>query len=146
MPVDQVLKELLQLCADTQDGFWEAANSAKAECLPMLFQKFAVQWNEFSDRVFPVLLKVNHTSPHARWKADPDRVWMNPVRDNLQMDDLAICTQCLHGLDLARTRIKKLSEAGYQQVAVLLGGQLDVVNEQAAAIDEFIAGRKRDLI
>lgn len=142
--MDQALKELLQLCADTQDGFWEAASSAKAECLPVLFQAFAVQWNEFSDKVFPVLLRLDHTSPHTRWKADPDRVWMNPVRDNRQMDDLGICMQCLLGLDLAQTRMREASQDGHPQVSALVGSQLLVSKAQAATIKEYISGQERE--
>jgi hypothetical protein len=136
MTVDQVLRDLLQMCADTQDGFWEAAAHAGSDGLPELFQSFAVQWNGFSDKLFSVLLAVDHASPEMRWKANPDRVWMNPSRANAQMDDLAICMQCLQGLELAYTKLQEASAAGGQLVREIVSGQLKAMAEQMAAIHD----------
>lgn len=144
MLADETLKHLLQLCADTQDGFWEAATNAKEECLPALFQEFAVQWNEFSDQVFPILLAINHTSPDRRWKADPERAWMNPQRENSHMDDLAICMQCLLGLNLAQAKLAEALQVPL--IAGLVTGQIAASKEQAAAIRDHISGQDHDIV
>src|ERR1700710_379517 len=105
MKVDERLKDLMQLCADVQDGFSEAAMLSENQDLASLFQADAVQWNGFADQIFPVLLSVNHTSPDAYWTADPDRPWMNADEETDVITDLFLCEECMRGLRLAQQRL-----------------------------------------
>ena len=137
------MKDLLQLCADVQDAFWEAAAHAHRDALPSLFQDAAVQWNGFSDRLFALLLQLDHTSPDARWKANPDRPWMNPA-DAGNLDDAAICAQCLKGLEIAQNELRKAATLGEPRVRSAVTDQLSTSLEQMAAIysSTFDAGRR----
>src|SRR5947209_2792949 len=106
MGIDESLKDLLQLAADVQDGLWEASARVQQPDLVALFQAAAVQWNNFADQVFPILLQMDHTSPDAKWRADPNRTWMNPSSDAGALDDLAVCEECMQGLQSARQRLE----------------------------------------
>jgi uncharacterized protein DUF2383 len=146
MTVDQVLRDLLQLCADTQDGFWEAAAHATSEDLPLLFQSFAVQWNDFSDRLFSILLAVDHTSPEMRWKADPNRIWMSPSQESGSIDDLAICMQCMHGLELAQSKLQEASATGGPMIREIVARQLGTMAEQMAAISDHASTKDHGVV
>src|SRR5450755_3281912 len=133
MSVRETLKKLLQICADIQDSFWEAAAHAQMEPLPAVFQEAAIQWNGFADRIFALLLEVNHTSPDARWKSNPARSWMNPARVP-DMDDAAICEECLNGLEMASDELRKAVVAGDPRVRSAATAQLGASAGQMAAI------------
>ena len=142
MLVDQTLKDLLQLCADVQDGLWEAAAHAGQEPLPALFQADAVQWNGFADRLFPLLLELDHTSPEAQWKADPNRSWMNAGASD-ELDDLAICDQCLRGLEQAQDRLRRAATVGEPRVRRAVIDQLNASVEQMAQLHQFVSEEDR---
>jgi hypothetical protein len=146
MTVDQVLRKLLQLCADTQDGFWEAAAHAASEDLPELFQSLALQWNDFSDKLFSILLAVDHASPEMSWKANPDRPWMSPSSVSEHLNDLAICVQCLHGLELAQAKLQEASAIGGPMIREIVSGQLDTMTEQMAAIHDHVSTKDHGIV
>ncbi len=134
MPVDETLKAMLQLCADVQDGFWEAAAHAQHPELAAVFEANAVQWNGFADALFPILLQLDHTSPEARWKASSDRTWMHPGKRLDELDDLAICEECMRGLEQARSALERATSSGYPQVRQALQDQVHHIDEQQADI------------
>ena len=142
MLVDQTLKDLLQLCADVQDGLWEAAAHAQQEPLPALFQADAIQWNSFADKLFPLLLELDHTSPGAQWKADPNRNWMN-AKESDNLEDLAICEHCLHGLEKAQERLRRAATIGEPRVRRAVIDQLSASIEQMAQLHQFVSEEDR---
>jgi uncharacterized protein (TIGR02284 family) len=146
MAPDQTLKDLLQLSADVQDGFWEASCRAHSAGLAGLFQSAAMQWNSFADRIFPILLQINHTSPEARWRADPNRIWMNPKAHLGGMDDLAVCEQCVQGLELARDRLDVASGVSLPQVREALQAQLCSIKDQIADIVRAVEDADRPAV
>jgi hypothetical protein len=134
MEVDKALKDLLQLSADVQDGLWEASIRAHQVDLAGLFQSFAVQWNGFADQIFPILLRIDHTSPDAKWHADPNRSWMNARELPAGTDDLAICDQCLQGLQLSLNRLTSMGPVAIPDVREALKDQILSVQEQISGI------------
>jgi hypothetical protein len=138
MQLDDTLKQLLQLCADIQDGLWIAAANTKREDLAPKFQDAAIQWNQFADKIFAILLQVDHTSPEARWKANPNRSWLNHYEDISAMDDRRLCLECMQGLDLAQTELRKaLATAGHPQVRTLITEQLHTSADQMASFQAY---------
>lgn len=138
MQLDDTLKELLQVCADMQDGFWMAATHAQNEELPVLFQDAAVQWNAFADKIFAVLLQVDHTSPDAKWKANPNREWLNHYEDITALDDARLCLECMQGLDLAQADIRRASATvGHPQVKAYFNEQLKISTDQMATLRPY---------
>jgi hypothetical protein len=138
MSVRETLKKLLQICADMQDSFWEAAAHARMERLPAVFEEAAIQWNGFADKIFALLLEVNHTSPDASWKANPARSWMNPARVPV-MDDAAICEECLTGLEMASDELRKAAVADDLRVRRAATDQLGAATGQKAVIHKCAA-------
>lgn len=143
MASDEILKSLLQLCADVQDGFWSAAAHSHRTDLAAAFERTATEWNGFADRIFPILLATDHTSPHAKWYADPNRPWMNPNADLDRLDDLAVCEECMQGLQAARTRLQQATVIGMPQVRELLKAQLRSVEDQLADIVRMVEDTDR---
>lgn len=146
MGIDDTLKDLLQLSADVQDGFWEASGRAHNPELAALFQSAAVQWNSFADGIFPILLQLDHTSPDATWHADPDRVWMNPNRNLDAMDDLAVCGECMQGLHLARQRLDFASAVPIPPIRELLREQIRSINGLRAEIVRAVEDASRPAV
>jgi hypothetical protein len=141
MQLDQTLKHLMQICADVQDGLWLAATHAKRPELAPLFQDAAIQWNSFADRIFPILLRINHTSPDAKWKANPDRPWLNHYDAIEKMDDRMLCQECIEGLNLAQDELRKASAtAGHPQVRALVDEQLRLSADQMASFRPYASG------
>jgi hypothetical protein len=141
MQPDDSLKHLMQLCADVQDGLWLGAAYAKRDELPPLFQDAAVQWNAFADKIFAILLRVDHTSPEAKWKANPNREWLRSEEEIEKMDDRRLCRECLDGLDLAQTELRKLSAlVGHPQVRALVDEQLQTSADQMASFQAYAPG------
>lgn len=139
MQLDQVLKHLMQTCADTQDGFWLAAAHARTPELGPIFQDTATQWNEFADKIFPILLRVNHTSPDAKWKANPNRPWLNNYEDIEAMDDRRLTMDCMQGLDIAQMELRSASaNAGHPHVRSLIEEQLQISADQQAVLQPFV--------
>lgn len=140
MQLDDTLKHLMQICADTQDGLWLAAAHAKRPELAPIFQDAATQWNEFADKIFAILLRVDHTSPDAKWKANPNRPWLNNYEDIEAMDDRKLCSECMQGLDIAQTELRRASaQAGHPQVRRLVEEQLQFSADQMAALHPYIS-------
>jgi hypothetical protein len=146
MSVADALKHLLQTCADLQDGFWQAAAHAERAELQPVLQQAAVQWNSFADRVFALLLQIDHTSPDAKWKANPNRAWMNHYDDMEAMGDRRICQECLHGLDLAQDELRRAAAPGHPQVRRLVNEQLHTSADQMAALQPFVSNGLRHSI
>ena len=146
MGIDDTLKDLLQLAADVQDGFWEASGRAHNPELAALFQSAAVQWNSFADGVFPILLQLDHTSPDAKWHADPNRIWMNPQRKLGAMDDLAVCDECIQGLHLAKQRLDYASAVPIPPIRELLKAQLRSIDCLKAQIVRAVEDASRPAV
>jgi hypothetical protein len=147
MEPDDSLKHLMQLCADVQDGLWLAAAYARRVELPPLFQDAAVQWNAFADQVFSILLRVDHTSPDAKWKADPNREWLAEQEEIEKMDDRRLCRECLDGLNLAQTELRKISaQVGHPQVRALVDDQLRTSADQMASFQPYASSGLRSAI
>lgn len=146
MGIDDTLKDLLQLAADVQDGFWEASGRAQNPELATLFQSGAVQWNSFADGIFPILLQLDHTSPDAKWRADPNRVWMNPQRNLDDLDDLAVCGECMHGLQLAERRLDSATAVPIPPIRELLKAQLRSVDRLKAQIVRAVEDASRPAV
>jgi hypothetical protein len=138
MQLDNMLKQLMQTCADTQDGLWLAAAHARNPELGSIFQDAATEWNAFADKIFAVLLRVDHTSPDAKWKANPNRPWLNNYEEIEAMDDRRLCMECMHGLDLAQAELRKAMTAGHPQVRSAVEQQLADSAEQMASLQPFI--------
>lgn len=144
MQLDDTLKHLMQVCADTQDGLWLAAAHARREDLAPIFQDAATQWNAFADQIFAILLRVDHTSPDAKWKANPNRVWLNNYEDMEEMDDRRLCLECLQGLDLAQTELRTAcAQAGHARVRRLIEEQLKQSADQMGALQPFVSSGLR---
>ncbi len=147
MQLDHTLKQLMQICADTQDGLWLAAAYARTPALGPIFQDAATQWNEFADKIFAILLRVDHTSPDAKWKANPNRSWLNNYEDIEAMDDRRLCMECMQGLDLAQAELRKASaSAGHPQVRGLVDDQLQFSADQMSDLQPFVSGGLRGSI
>jgi hypothetical protein len=143
MKVDERLKDLMQLCADVQDGFSEAAMLSDNPDLASLFQADAVQWNGFADQIFPVLLSVNHTSPDAYWTADPDRPWMNADEETDVITDLFLCEECMRGLRLAQGRLLEATNIELPQARKAVLAQVSAVEDQISKVVQFVSDTDR---
>lgn len=143
MSSDVILKSLLQLCADVQDGLWEAAAHSRRTDLAALFERAAMAWNAFADRLFPILLATDHTSPHAKWISDPNRSWMNLNSDLDRLDDLAICEECMQGLLAAKAALEQANVINIPQVRELLKSQVRTIEEQRSEIVRAVADPDR---
>ncbi|MBV9269229.1 MAG: DUF2383 domain-containing protein [Acidobacteriaceae bacterium] len=146
MSVDTTLKDLLQTCADLQDGFWQAAAHAQRDDLQPILQQTAVQWNSFADTIFALLLQIDHTSPDAKWKANPNRAWMNHYEDIEAKNDRRICQECLHGLDIAQAELRKAAALSHPQVRQLVTEQLQISADQMAGLQPYVANGLRQSI
>jgi hypothetical protein len=143
MSIDDQLKELMQLCADLQDGFSEAAMHAGNPDLAALLQADAVQWNTFADRVFPILLAIDHTSPDAYWTSDPDRPWMSTDLDLDCINDLTLCEECIRGLRIAQQRLQTAANASLPSVRHAVSAQLTTAHQQIEQVVQFVADTDR---
>lgn len=130
MNFDDHLKALLQLAADVQDGFFDAATRVEDTATASLLQAIAVEWNAFADRIFPILLQIDHTSPDAKWYANPDRDWMNAHGGPNSGDDPAICSECLRGLEGARFELHQAIIAAYPPFRPVLDSQIQLCGTQ----------------
>lgn len=138
MAADQILKDLMQLCADVQDGLFQGAAQAEQPALAALLQAHGIEWNAFADQLFRILLAVDHTSPEAKWKANSDRKWMNADADPADVDDFRICDECLLGLSLSKQRLQQAQLVSLPQVRDLVQEQQRSVEDQMATLVRYV--------